>query len=365
MTPTSHRAPSRFAGILRGRPALTLVSFLAGAVLFSGGAAFAVATLGTGQVTCPTGADLLVHPDGSWTCGVAPTTSPSPSPSVSPSPTISPSPSPTVSPSPSPTATGLLTGCFDRLAACGYPTVSSTGVPAGIVLAKSTGNVTVSTAGAVIQNREITGCIDVNAPNVTIRNVLLHITSNCWFGINTEEAGGPTTVVDTEASCTLGDAHGYALIGPNFHATRFRSVNCENALEINAGSSVVDSYLSSSEDGPGSPHGDDIQSQGGNGVLIQHNTFAGVNPITSSIITNPTANNGWTIENNFLSSGAFTLYCPEQGTNFVVRNNRFYPAKTGSPHSAAYGLTDACNHAGITWSGNYRDDNLSAVSSTA
>src|SRR5512147_3005549 len=160
MTPTSHRAPSRFAGILRGRPVLSLVSFLAGAVLFSGGAAFAVAALGSGQVTCPTGADLLVHPDGSWTCGVAPSTSPSTSPSVSPSPTAS--PSPTVSPSPSPTATGLLTGCFDRLAACGYPTVASTGVPAGVVLVKSTGNVTVSTAGAVIQNREITGCIDVN-----------------------------------------------------------------------------------------------------------------------------------------------------------------------------------------------------------
>ena len=100
-------------------------------------------------------------------------------------------------------------------------------------------------------------------------------------------------------------------------------------------------------------------------MIIRHNTFAGTNPITSSIITNPTQNHRWLIVDNLLSAGAFSVYCPEQGTGFVVRQNRFYPAKTGSPHSASFGLTDACGHSGITWFGNYRDDNLSTVSATA
>ena len=50
-----------------------------------------------------------------------------------------------------------------------FPDASNTGVPAGTVLTPS-GGLTITTAGAVINAREITGQVVVNAPNVTIRN---------------------------------------------------------------------------------------------------------------------------------------------------------------------------------------------------
>jgi hypothetical protein len=306
----------------------------------------------------------------------SPSSSPSTSPTATPSPTglptTSPTPSPTSSstptpsstsstPSPTPTLTTSsgprLTGCFDRLAACGYPHLGNTGVPAGTVLTAYTGPATIRTAGTVIEGKTM-GCIAIAAANVTIRRS--KIIGPCFYGIDMQS--GSLTIEDSEITCVNGKGTGIAWAG--FTARRVYIHDCENALEMGQGASVVDSYLSARE-ATSDGHGDDIQSQGGNDVVIRHNTFAGLNPITSSIITNPTKNHQWTVEDNFLSAGAYTLYCPEQGTGFVVRNNRFFPAKTGSPHSAAYGLTDACAHSGVIWSGNYRDDNLAEVGATA
>ena len=304
------------------------------------------------------------------------TTSPSPSPSASASASPSPSPSASSSPSPTPSTTppttpppGPMANCMGttpsvidqaRLAVCGYPTLFTTGTPPATVLAAYQGPTTITTAGTVIDGKRIPCGITIDGANVIIRNSL--VTGTCFWGVYV--GNGSLTISDTEINCV--DATGTGLWGPNFVGTRLYIHDCENALEINDNSQIVDSYLVARE-ATSAGHGDDIQSQDGNNVTIRHNTFAGLNPITSSIITNPTLNNGWLIENNFLTAGAYTLYCPEQGTGFTVRNNRFMPARpqgATQPYDqrlAAYGLTHACNHPGITWTGNYRDDTLTTV----
>lgn len=360
---------------LTRRDAVWAVALVALATLI-GGTAYAVGT--PTQYNC-----VRTDRDGGWAldCVTAPTPppgSPTPAPSAtqsaspSPSPTVQPTPSrsptattappttPPASPTPSPTTpspTGLLTGCFDRLAACGYPTTSSTGVPAGTALTAYTGPATIRTAGTVIEGKTL-GCVAIAAANVVIRKS--RITGPCFYGIDMQS--GNLTIEDSEINCVNGKGTGIAW--SRFAAKRVYIHDCENALEMGQSSTVEDSYLSARE-ATSDGHGDDIQSQGGSDVVIRHNTFAGLNPITSSIITNPTQNHRWLVELNLLAAGAYTLYCPEQGTGFVVRNNRFYPAKTGNPHSASYGLTDACSHSGITWTGNYRDDNLSTVTASA
>lgn len=340
-------------------------------LLLGGGIAYAAATPGSYNCTRTdrTGGFALDCTEASDSPTPTPsatqTPSPSASPTVQPSPTVSPTattapattPPASSAPTSSSPSSNLLTGCFDRLAECGYPTTSSTGIPAFAPMSAYTGPATIKTAGTVIEGKTM-GCIAIAASNVVIRKS--KITGPCFYGIDMQS--GSLTIEDSEINCTNGKGTGIAWA--HFAAKRVYIHDCENALEMGEGSSVEDSYLAARE-GDSSAHGDDIQSQGGNGVIVRHNTFAGVNPITSSIITNPTANNGWLIENNFLSAGAFSVYCPEQGTNFTVRGNRFYPAKTGSPHSAAYGLTDACSHVGINWSANYRDNDLSAVGPNA
>jgi hypothetical protein len=261
-----------------------------------------------------------------------------------------------------------------RLAACGYPTIGTTGVPANVVLATYTGSLSITTPGTVIDGKAINGCLRIATTGVVIRNSKITCLAGGWFGgIYGDDApatGTPLRIERVEITCV--DGHRNGVWAHNFIATGLYIHDCENGFEVNSNSTIQDSYIAARE-GDSSAHGDDIQSQGGSNVVIRHNTFGGLNPITSSIITNPTQNSHWLIENNFLSAGAFTLYCPEDPSqgDFVVRNNRFMPARPSGatqPYDqrlGAYGLTDACNDSRITWTGNFRDNNLSVVGSTA
>jgi hypothetical protein len=329
---------------------------------------FTVGTPGTpnpgpttpGATPSPSGtAEPTTGPTAEPTTG--PTAAPTPSgPTTAPTPTGSPSAGDSSGGSTPPSTSPTRHGCVSDPGACGYPTTATAGVPAGTALTVVNGDFTVTTNGAVVAGKEIHGCIDVRAANVTIRNT--RIIGPCGsYGVSTYSAGGTTVLDRVEINCT--DGRGTGIAGPNFAAHAVYIHDCENALEIDDNSSVVDSVLSA-RDGAPTSHGDGIQSQGGNNVVIRHNTLlvpGGTDSITSAIITNPTQNNEWLIEDNLMGGGGYTLYCPEQGTNFTVRDNRFVPPKLGSLYSAKYGLTDACNHTGITWTGNYRDSDGGAV----
>ena len=242
---------------------------------------------------------------------------------------------------------------------CGYPTIATTGVKAGIPLTPS-GDLIIR-AGGTWQNLDVRGCISVETTQpVVLRNIQV-TPANPDLGCNgniSKFNSGTLLIEDVTSYCTVASGHGFYVA--NTTARRVQTHGCENGFEANENTVITDSWIQGSENpkAPGKdPHGDGLQSQGGNNVLIQHNTMVQVGSMTSTIITNPTENNGWTLVDNLFGGGGYTLYCPEQGQNFAVRGNRFVPAKTGAPGSAAYGLTDACNHGGITWSGNYRDDN--------
>lgn len=383
----SHTAqPAQRLGYIRGwlrrpiTPSFVYGSLIGLVAIFVGmfSVAFAVEPDGGQQIQCAPGVSIVLHPNGTWACegqptptsspssspSASPSTSPSASPTSSPSPSTSPSSSPTPTPTSSPTPTGSPTGplalCMPRLAECGYPHLGNTGVPAGTTLTPYTGPNRITTADTVIDGKHINGCLTIRAAGVVIRNSLITSTG-CFHVINMD--GGTLAITDSEIDCVTGNGNGIAWA--RFAALRVYIHDCENALEMGAGSSVVDSYLHAREVGDG--HADVIQSQGGNNVVVRHNTFAAPNPITASIITNPTANHNWLVEDNFFAAGAYTIYCPEQGTNFVVRNNRFYGpiGKNGTwtldPFRPAFGFTDACGHSGIAWTGNYRDDTLGVV----
>ena len=224
-------------------------------------------------------------------------------------------------------------------------------------------------AGGTWENLDVHGCISVEttAP-VVLRNIQVtpaNPNAGCNGNISKFNAG--TLLVEYVTSyCTVASGHGFYV--QNTTARYVQTYGCENGFEVNANSVVTDSWIQGSENPPApgkEPHGDGMQSQGGNNVLIQLNTLVQVGSVTSAIITNPTQNNGWTIQDNLLGGAGYTLYCPEQGTNWKVLNNRWVPAKLGIPGSAGYGLTDECNDPNIVWSGNYRDDTLAGVSSTA
>jgi hypothetical protein len=260
--------------------------------------------------------------------------------------------------------------CWNRLAACGYPNASNTGVPAGLVLTAYTGPTRITVDGTVIDGKTI-GCgLDIHARDVVIRNSRVVCTGGTGIATDSGPATsypagtGPdglnrnTRIERVEVDCVNNKASG--IWGHNLTAVGVWVHRCENGFELNAWSLVRDSWIQSAEanaDG----HGDGIQSQGGDHVWVRHNNLLQQNPVTSAIITNPDSNRYWVVEDNFMGGGAYTLYCPENGrAGWIVQNNRFIRAKTSNIYSAAYGLTDACGTP-ITWLNNRLDDDFSLV----
>jgi hypothetical protein len=214
---------------------------------------------------------------------------------TTPAPTSS-SPSPTTS---SPTPTGppsLLKNCFSQLAACGYPTTSTTGVPAGTVLTPYTGSLTPA-AGAVIDGKSI-GCgLTIRNAGVVIRNS--KITGPCFYGVDME--GGTLSITDSEVDCVGHQGTGIAYGG--FSALRVLVRNCENGFHTGSNSSIVDSYITGVVEVNGG-HGDGIQGQSDSNFVVRHNTFDLLNPITSSIIWHGLTMSNVVVEDNFFSAGA-------------------------------------------------------------
>ena len=109
----------------------------------------------------------------------------------------SPSPSPT--PTPAPTPTPVTGNCTPpNYSACGYPDATNTGVPAGTTLTNVSGDcVRITTPNTVINGQHITGCIQVEANNVTIQNS--EITSSNFYAI---QYGRDNPSVTGLKSCT-------------------------------------------------------------------------------------------------------------------------------------------------------------------
>lgn len=253
-----------------------------------------------------------------------------------------------------------------------YPDDSCTGVPDGVTLTAYTGPSTITTNDTVIDSKDITSCIFVtSATGVVIKNSRITVnSSSCWEGQAVAVHGtGSLTIQDSEINCGGDPPNGYnnshGLGDENFTAIRLNIYGCENGLSA-AGSnwSIVDSYIHdlrqcTQAEGCGDPdgaHTDGIQMPGGaSDYVIRRNTIlsmkAGASTpetdesyyTTSAIITDPSDSDAL-IEDNLWAGGAFTVYCPEDGENWVFQNNKFstrYKSTVGF-----FGPTDSCSGVG-------------------
>lgn len=215
----------------------------------------------------------------------------------------------------------------------------------------------ITTANTVIDGKAI-GCgLTIRASNVTIKNS--RITGPCFYGV--EVPSGNVIIQDSEINCVNNRGTGVAF--RNYAVYRSEIRNCENGFHIGSNVTIQDTYITGVVE-VGGGHGDGIQGTSGSNVLVKHNTFELKNPITSSMILDGQTFNNMLVEDNFFAAGAYTIYCPDGGSNIVYRNNRFYGpvGNWGSdPYRPAYGFKTNCGSSAITWTGNYRDDNLAAV----
>jgi hypothetical protein len=235
----------------------------------------------------------------------------------------------------------------------GFPNASNTGVPAGTTLTAS-GALTINTAGAVVDAREITGAVVVNAPNVTIRRS--RIRSNAFRAIENNSTG--LVVEDSEIlnRPVSGQPNCHNAIGWGaFTVRRSEIAGCENAADLGEGNAtLVDNYIHDLDTtGPSAvfgdgPHTDGIQiGQGASNLVIRHNWIdptAG-SGATSGIIMytgSGTPNSSVWIEDNYIDGrgASYAIYAPRSQTHdvYINRNQML---------RGVYGYT-ACVRPGVT-----------------
>jgi hypothetical protein len=228
---------------------------------------------------------------------------------------------------------------------CGFPDGTNTGVPAGTRLKRS-GSITVRTPGAIVDGRDVRGSITVLADDVTIRNS--RITSGAFYPIHYGAEGyaglvvEDTEIIGTSSDVTSGIAFGgYTALRVNVHGT-------SDGLKVESGTVVKDSFLHDLAIGSDT-HNDGMQSTGGRGIAVVHNTvlapkgavsclmFGGENGAPSDIL----------IDDNLLDGGNYTIYLDPHGEDRTIVNNRFGrdavygTAKMNGSYSAGGNLSDA------------------------
>ena len=232
-------------------------------------------------------------------------------------------------------------------AASSFPSAATTGVPPGTKLTPS-GPITVTTAGAVIENLDINGSLLVNAPNVTIRRC--RIRSDSWVGV---KGNMDTWMEDSEIDGT-GSGTDYAVMDVN--AVRVNIHDAENGFLPGRGGVLRDSWIHNLKDS-GAPHYDGVQIDGGpTNVLIEHNTIdLSEHDQTAAVNINNYAGpvDDVTVRNNRLLGGSYTVYSDGTIGTFPISNVRFIGNRL---RSGLYGTRVLRSNATpVVWIGNVDD----------
>jgi hypothetical protein len=211
------------------------------------------------------------------------------------------------------------------------------------------GNLSITIAGTVIDSKKITGCVVIDAANVTIRNS--QIINTCGWAVKITPNGIGALITDTEVSCN--NTQGKAIVIQR-QATIDRSYlhGCEDGVYIDHAGTVQNSYITGLFHGSDG-HTDALQlTEGGadGGVNMLHNTAVNQDPQGSSVLSADTAGFKGPIkfDNNLVAGGGYSARCSsDREPGFTVTNNRF------NPKYVQYGPWTQCSN--VTTSGNVND----------
>lgn len=253
---------------------------------------------------------------------------------------------------------------------CGWPDATNTGVQGSAVLAARSGNPLVLQAGQTLQNAEVTGCVQIRGPGVTIRNV--RIISTCSYAaIDLEDFNTTGALIENveidmgrlaNTSAFTGRLNQRSITGDNFTARRVWWHGGSDCVHFGSQVVIEDSFCDVAlipAGYPGDPHIDGFQSAGGSNVIIRHNTIRNPNSQTSAIIngTTPGVSAPQTnvrILDNLMAGGGYTVYCNahqaatsatiEFARNRISRLYYRWPVNSGHPvdRGGFWGPTTDC-----------------------
>ena len=253
----------------------------------------------------------------------------------------------------------------------GWPDATNTGVPAGTTLTKYTGPCTITTAAAVLNSVDASGCsaILIRAKNVTIKNSLTpRIDATDWTG---------PSVSITDSTVKGGAWSDGSIWGYNITALRVNVTGSQHSVHCAGNCSVTDSWLHDQYNPTGqSYHNNAFITNGGSNMVLKHNTLA-CTPLLNATDGGCTSNvslfgdfepvDNVTVENNLLKANNSSIsFCAYGGwepskphpnsTNIKFLNNVFERGANGK--CGVYGPVTSfqTTATGNIWSGNTFDD---------
>jgi hypothetical protein len=252
-----------------------------------------------------------------------------------------------------------------HLESCGWPGAGNTGpvmsnCPGGL---KASGAIRASTPNQVISCLNISGCLEIAAPNVTVQDVQIACSSG-----KTGEAANGTSVINVAdgASGTIKRVSIDGLDGVHaciWHQGTALTVDAVNCSHVNDGIfswadtgyssttgdhfTISNSYFHDFTVKTANGHIDGYQTEGAGNGLINHNTYYMTSDDGNStdsaiaIWDSIKSSHDITVSNNLIAGGGFSMYAedynPSEGspgggfsvTNIVFTNNRFSTALFG------------------------------------
>ena len=218
----------------------------------------------------------------------------------------------------------------------------TTGVPAGTVLTVVTGDLVVTTPGAVVDAVDVRGFIKIKAPNVTIKRSIVRgrpLTGS--FALITNDTGTyPFTVEDSELIATEASPWINGIIGHNFTVRRTEIANVIDSVHITGSNVTVENswlhgnlfYAQDPNQKGGPSHADSIQIQGGSNMTFRGNTIDGAYSSAMQTTQDRAAVSNVTVSGNKIDGGGCsiniaigTTYGPIKGFN--TANNVFGTAQ--------------------------------------
>lgn len=330
-------------------------------------------------------------------------------------------PSTTTSTPPTTTTTVPVSGtdCFADPGGCGFPDpiAADDGGTANVgattpcaLLPVHSGDLTATTNGQTVSGVDITGSINVDADNVSIKNVCITPAGGDW-GIAIEVGANNTTISNTSIYSTTTSALGYGVFNEdgtdNVTAERLYIHNTSEAWNGATGpnGAVDDSYLQAGGCSQGNSKGVCGSGDHNEDVYIadedwagNHNTLLNSQGQTAIFFGDDGAvgDNHWTVTNSLLAGGGYAAYWDAKATSagtekLDIENNRWARCTTGArqngdghtcgsfdgsldgassadqagyfPYIGYYGgpIDGWCNANGAVWTGNVYDDNNTAV----
>ena len=230
----------------------------------------------------------------------------------------------------------------------GIATAGSTGVPDGVELVSSRGDVNVTRDGTVIEGQDIRGGIYVDADDVTIRSS--RIAGDGFAVVQVKSGSKNVTVQDVEIDGMGATPGSMGVIGPaDVSGADIRGV--ENGLTPGSGSVLTNNYVHDLSS-PGEPHYDGIQIDGGLSDITITRNFIDMSDHTQTaavMIDNyfgPISDVA--VDENLLIGGGYTVYSDGQFAGGPITGVSFTNNRLGKGY---YGYASIVRNT-VVWSGN-------------